>query len=141
MPFETAVLPAAPAGYETPLLAIAVARGGLPASLGSLDHATGGALGRLFVAGDFSGKKDETALVYPSGPAQRVLFVGLGKPEESSRSRLRRAASAAAKRARTLGVPRAAFHLPAEALGPVRRRKRARPSARAWRRAPGSTAR
>src|SRR6476619_4128933 len=99
MPFETTVVRAAPAGYETPLLAIAVARGGLPASLASLDQATGGALGRLFVAGDFSGKKDETALVYPPGPAQRVLLVGLGKPEESSRTGLRRAASAAAKRA------------------------------------------
>ena len=117
MPLESAVLPAAPAGFDTPLLAIAVTRGGLPASLASLDQATGGALGRLFAAGDFSGKKDETALIYPPGPAPRVLLVGLGKTDESSAAVIRRAASAAAKRARTLGVPRAAFHLPAEALG------------------------
>ena len=117
MPFETAVLPAAPAGFETPLLAIAVARGALPPSLSALDQATGGALGRLFAAGDFNGKKDETALVYPPGPAPRVLLLGMGKPDETSRTGIRRAASVAAKRARALGVPRAAFHLAPEALG------------------------
>jgi leucyl aminopeptidase len=119
MPFETAVLPAAPAGFDTPLLAIAVPRGALPPSVGALDQATGGALARLHAAGDFSGKKDEMALVYPPGPAARVLLVGLGKPDEISRASIRRAASAAAKRARSLGVPRAAFHLPAEALGSI----------------------
>ena len=119
MPFETAVLPAAPAGFDTPLLAIAVGRGGLPASLAALDQGTGGALDRLFAAGDFSGKKDETALIYPSGPAPRVLLVGLGKPDEASRTGIRRAAAAAAKRARSLGVPRAAFHLVPEAAGGV----------------------
>jgi hypothetical protein len=56
MPFETAVLSAAPAGFDTPLLAVAVAKGTLPPSLAPLDQATGGALGRLFAAGDFSGK-------------------------------------------------------------------------------------
>ena len=119
MPFETAVLSAAPAGFESPLLAIAVGRGGLPASLAAVDQAAGGALGRLFAAGDFSGKKDEVALVYPPGPAPRVLLVGLGKPDEISVTSIRRAASTAAKRARSLGVPRAAFHVAAEALGSV----------------------
>jgi leucyl aminopeptidase len=123
MPFETAVVPAAPAGFETPLLAVAVARGGLPASLAALDEGTGGALGRLFAAGDFTGKKDESALVYPPGPAPRLLLVGLGKPEEMSRASLRRAAAAAAKRARALGVARAAFHVAPEALGPVSARE------------------
>ncbi|HEU5041836.1 MAG TPA: M17 family peptidase N-terminal domain-containing protein, partial [Gemmatimonadales bacterium] len=119
MPFETAVLPAAPAGHATPLLAVAVARGGLPASLGELDSATGGALGRLFEAGDFGGKRDETAVLYPTGPAARVLLVGMGKPEELDRAAIRRAASLAAKRARSLGVSRAAFYLPKEARGGV----------------------
>ena len=40
------------------------------------------------------------------------MLVGLGKAEELTRGGIRRAASAAAKRARALGVPRAAFHLP-----------------------------
>jgi leucyl aminopeptidase len=119
MPFETAVLSAAPSGFETPLLAIAVPRGELPPSLGAVDQATGGALGRLFAAGDFSGKKDETALVYPPGTAARVLLVGVGKGDEISRASIRRAAATAAKRARSLGVPRGAFHLVAEALGSV----------------------
>jgi leucyl aminopeptidase len=116
MPFETAVLSAAPAGFDTPLLAVAVAKGTLPPSLAALDQATGGALGRLFAAGDFSGKKDEVALIYPPGPAARVLLLGMGKADEMSRTAVRRAASVAAKRARALGVPRAAFHLAAEAF-------------------------
>jgi leucyl aminopeptidase len=119
MPFETAVLSASPAGFDTPLLAIAVSRGGLPPSLAALDQGTGGALARLFAAGDFSGKKDEVALVYPPGPAARVLLVGLGKPEEVSRATIRRAAATAAKRARSLGAPSAAFHLAPDALGPI----------------------
>ncbi len=115
MPFQTAVLRSSPAGHATPLLAVAVARGGMPASLVGLDAATGGALGRVFDAGDFAGKKDETALLYPAGPAARVLLVGLGKPDELTRGALRRAAALAAKRIRTLGLPHAAFHLAPEA--------------------------
>ncbi len=119
MPFETAVVRAAPAGHQTPLLAIAVARGGLPASLAELDRAAGGALQRLAEAGDFAGKRDESALVYPPGPAGRILLVGMGKPDEVGRTAIRRAASVAAKRMRALGVARGAFHLPAEARGTV----------------------
>jgi leucyl aminopeptidase len=119
MPFETAVVRASAIGYETPLLAVAVARGGLPASLSGLDKALGGALERLFAAGDFSGKRDEVALLYPAGPTPRVLLVGLGKPDEISRGGLRRAAAIAAKRARSLGIARAAFHLPGEARAAV----------------------
>jgi leucyl aminopeptidase len=120
MPFETAVVRAAPAGFQTPLLAIAVARGGLPASLGELDRAAGGALQRLWSAGDFSGKRDETALMYPPGAAGRILLVGMGKGEEVSRGTIRRAAAIAAKRMRALGVTQGAFHLPAESRGGVR---------------------
>ncbi|MEO7985747.1 MAG: leucyl aminopeptidase [Gemmatimonadales bacterium] len=119
MPFETAVLAASPLGHETPLLALAMARGPLPRSLAELDRATGGALERLVASGDFSGKRDELAVLYPSGPAARVLLVGLGKAEELTRSGIRRAASAAAKRARALGMPAAAFHLPPESRGAV----------------------
>ena len=46
MPFETALAQAQVAGYETPLLAIALARGKLPSSLEPLDKGTGGALAR-----------------------------------------------------------------------------------------------
>jgi leucyl aminopeptidase len=119
MPFETAVVRAAPAGHQTPMLAIAVARAGLPASLAELDRTADGALQRLAGAGDFAGKRDETALVYPSGPAGRIMLVGMGKPDEVSRATIRRAASVAAKRMRALGVAQGAFHLPAEARGGV----------------------
>jgi leucyl aminopeptidase len=117
MPFETAVLSAAPAGFQTPFLAVALARGGLPPSLKELDQATGGALGRLLAAGDFTGKKEEAALVYPAGAAARILLVGLGKAEEASRTTIRRAAAIAAKRARSLGVPHGAFYVAPESRG------------------------
>src|SRR5688572_30082283 len=119
MPFETAVAQAQPAGYETPLLAIALPRGPLPPSLTAPDKQTGGAIGRVLSSGDFTGKRDETAVLYPSGPAARVLLIGLGKTEEVDRAAIRRAAAIAAKRARSLGVARAAFHLPGEASGTV----------------------
>ena len=119
MPFETSVAAAAPAGHETPLLALALTRGPLPASLAALDKQTGGAIGRVLSSGDFTGKRDETAVLYPSGPAARVLLIGLGKAEEVDRGAIRRAAAIAAKRARSLGVARAAFHLPGDASGTV----------------------
>ena len=119
MPFETALSQAPVAGYETPLLAIALSRGKLPQSLDALDRETGGALARVLSSGDFVGKKDEVAVVYPTGPAARVLLVGLGKADEIDRARIRRAAAIAAKRARSIGVPRAAFHLPVESRGKV----------------------
>ena len=119
MPFETTVVRAAPAGYETPFLAVALVRGGLPASLAALDTAAGGALGRLFAAGDFTGKRDETALLYPPGAAGRILLIGMGKADEISRGSLRRAAGTAARRMRAVGVARGAFHLPQEARGSV----------------------
>jgi len=119
MPFETAVVRAAPAGHQTPMLAIAVMRGGLPGSLAELDRAAGGALQRLSAAGDFTGKRDETALLYPPGPAGRILLIGMGKSEEVNRAAVRRAASVATKRMRALGVTQGAFHLPAESRGEV----------------------
>jgi leucyl aminopeptidase len=119
MPFTTKVIAATPAGYATPLLAVAVPQASLPASLTDLDAQTGGALARLYAAGDFSGKKDEQALVHPGGPAQRILLLGLGKPEEIGRTGIRRAAAAAAKRARTLGVISLGFVLPQESRGPL----------------------
>jgi leucyl aminopeptidase len=119
MPFETAVVQTQAAGYETPLLALALPRGNLPASLEGADKAAGGAINRVLAAGDFTGKKDDTAVIYPSGPASRVLLVGLGKPDEIDRAAIRRAASVAAKRARSLGIPRAAFYIPPETRGKV----------------------
>src|SRR5690349_19588523 len=96
------------AKIATPLLAVALPQGGaVPPSLADLDRAAGGALARAVTSGDFKGKRDETALLYPPGggaKAERLLLVGLGKAAELGRNAIRRAAAVAAKRARGLGV-------------------------------------
>lgn len=93
---------------ETPLLIIPVPKGSMPAGLAPLDAACDGALARCWAASDFSGKKNETALIYPAGKAQRILLVGLdGEPDAGA---VRRAAMIAGKRARTLCVPSAAVY-------------------------------
>ncbi len=119
MPFETAVVQAQPAGHETPLLAVVLTHAALPRSLAQLDKQTGGSISRVLSSSDFSGKRDETALLYPSGPAARVLLIGMGKPDEVGRTAVRRAAAIAAKRARSLGVSHAALHLAPESAGKV----------------------
>lgn len=119
MPFATTVLSSAPAGHPTSLLAVVVPSGPLPASLVALDTQTGGALGRLVASGDFTGKKDESALLHPVGAAARILLLGVGKSAEVSRTSLRRAAAAAAKRARTIGVATFALHLTPEGRGAI----------------------
>ena len=81
----------------------------MPASFTALDVTTGGALSRCWRSGDFTGARDETALLYPAGPIARVLLIGLGAAEEVSDGALRRAAMIAGKRARTLGTPAAAL--------------------------------
>src|SRR5436853_1656587 len=107
------------AQIETPLLAVALAQGGggaVPASLAELDRAAGGVVARAITSGDFKGKRDETALLYPSGAKpQRLLLVGLGKPGEVTRGTIRRAAAVAAKRARAVGATQFTFALAAEA--------------------------
>jgi leucyl aminopeptidase len=118
MAFATTVSTAAPDGFATPLLAVAVPQGTvLPPSLATLDSATGGALARLYAAGDFVGKRDEVAVLYPAGPAGRILLVGVGTVDAAARPDVRRAAAIAAKRARTLGVASGAFHVAPEARG------------------------
>ncbi|HYS19728.1 MAG TPA: leucyl aminopeptidase [Gemmatimonadales bacterium] len=109
------------AQVETPLLAVALATGSdLPAALTELDRAAGGVLARAFASGDFKGKRDETLLLYPTtGPAQRVLLVGVGKPAEVTRTALRRAAAVAGKRARVLGATTFAFAVAPEARNGV----------------------
>jgi leucyl aminopeptidase len=93
------------AQVTTPLLAVALPQGGaVPPSLAELDRTVGEAVGRAIASGDFKGKRDETALLYPGGgKAERLLLVGLGNPGELTRSSVRRAAAVAAKRARALG--------------------------------------
>jgi len=102
---------------DTPLLAVALAQGAaLPASLAELDRAADGGLARAVSSGDFTGKRDESLLLYPSGgKARRILLVGVGKSGEVTRSSIRRAAAVAAKRARVLGATQLAFAVATEA--------------------------
>ena len=116
MPFETQVVPAAPEAHLTPLLVVVVPQGTQPASLAALDAASGAAISRCYAAGDFAGKKDETALLYPEGSRPRVLLVGIGATDDR-RTAIRRAAAIGAKRARGLGVPSAALFVAPEGFG------------------------
>ncbi len=118
MSLETTVLIEAPASHTTPLLMVAVPQGELPSSLVELDRRTGAVLTRLYAAADFSGKRDEIAVVYPDGPAAKVLLVGMGKVTGDHATVIRRAAAVAAKRARSLGVTEASFWVAPEAHGP-----------------------
>ena len=93
MAFESSTSTAAPAGFATPLLALAVPQGtALPPSLTEVDASAAGAVGRLYTAGDFGGKRDEVAVLYPPGPAGRIVLVGLGKVDGTTEPDVRRAA-------------------------------------------------
>jgi leucyl aminopeptidase len=116
MTFETQVVPAAPEAHVTPLLLVVVPQGPQPASLAALDKASSGAIARCYAAGDFVGKKDESAALYPEGSRSRLVLIGIGKPEDR-RAAIRRAAAVGAKRARAIGVPSAALFVTPEALG------------------------
>ena len=92
---------------RTPLLAVVVGETTdkkLPTTLQSLDSAANGELTRAFAAGDFSGKSDQTALLYPKRGPKRVLLVGSGKAEEMSRAQARRCGAVAARRAVSLNA-------------------------------------
>ncbi|MCU0621460.1 MAG: leucyl aminopeptidase [Gemmatimonadales bacterium] len=116
MPFESRIVHMAPEQAAEPLLAVLLARAPLPASLAALDRVADGALTRLLASGDFAGRRDEIALLYPAAPAPRLLVVGMGKPEDVDRTAIRRGAAVAAKRARAVGVASAALVLPPDLL-------------------------
>jgi len=52
----------------------------LPPALTAVDKAAGQAVSNLLKTGDFTGKADETALLYPLGKfgCRRIMLVGLG---------------------------------------------------------------
>jgi len=76
----------------------------------AVDTALGGAISRLIQSGDFKGKLNQLAVLYPGGTgsdtlaAKRVLLVGLGKRDEFTTDRCRQVAATAARKARDLGV-------------------------------------
>ncbi len=67
-----------------------------------LDGESGGVISRLHQLSDFSGRLNETALLYPAVDTdiKRIIVVGLGKKEKFDRDKLRGAAAKAAQTAR-----------------------------------------
>ena len=73
---------------------------------GAVDKALDGLISSAIDAGDFTGKKNETLLLYTRDrlPADRVLVVGLGPREKFDLEVARQAAGTAARRLQDLGV-------------------------------------
>lgn len=69
----------------------------------------------LIQSGDMAGKRDELFTLYPSkgeAKASRILLAGLGKPEEVTLERVRRASARIAKKAQSLKSKSLALYLP-----------------------------
>lgn len=81
---------------------------------GELDKALGGKIRDLIKRGDFKGRLNQTAVLYPWGqiPAKRVIIIGLGKKEEMSLERIRQVAGKAAVQVRELSLKSFATTLP-----------------------------
>ncbi|HEX8716456.1 MAG TPA: leucyl aminopeptidase [Gemmatimonadaceae bacterium] len=110
MPVEVVARHADAASVDVSLLVVALPKGSsLPAELTSLDAMLGGAIARTLTRKDFRGARDETLhLTGATAGPQRVLLVGLGDLPDDPGA-LRRAASVAARQARTLGTPALAW--------------------------------
>ena len=83
-----------------------------------LDRATGGALRRVLRRGDFSGKSGEVLPIVGglTGPAERVLLVGLGSKKGYGRKAYRRAVTAATHWIAKSGAANAVLYLTAEPI-------------------------
>jgi len=106
---KISVLQAAPAEVAAALLVVPHFEGDLaPAGhAAELDSRLGGEIARLLARGDFRGRRDEALLVLPRPgemAAERVLLVGLGRREEYTMERLRRALGTAVRQAERLGA-------------------------------------
>jgi len=110
MPVEVVARHADAASVDVSLLVVALSRGSsLPAALVSLDAMLAGAIARTLTRKDFRGARDETLhLAGATAGPQRVLLVGLGDTPDDPGA-LRRAASSAARQARSLGTPALAW--------------------------------
>jgi leucyl aminopeptidase len=118
---QLALRAADPASLDTPLLIVPIAAGPtLPESLLALDAALGGQAAVAWASTDFTGKRDETVMLYGPGALRRVLLVGMGEAATVDSGALRRAAMIGGKRARTVGVERAALLIPTSDVPPAR---------------------
>jgi len=100
---------------------------------GAIDQALGGAISRLIATGDFTGKPNQIAVLYPQSDsasdqgvkASRVLIVGLGKRDDFTLDKVRQVSATAARRARNLGVKRLATIVHGAGIGGIDPRKAA----------------
>jgi len=99
-----------------------------PAEIAAVDRALGGTLSRVLASEKFEGKPGQISYLHSGGklPAERVLVVGLGPRRRGDRTRgdaepVRRAASAAVRRARDLGGATIAVFMPPDGLSPRER--------------------
>ena len=100
---------------ECDVLVMPELEGDEPSQLGrDVDARLGGRLARARELKDLTGKHGETLWLYSEGsiPAPRVLIVGIGKRDELTPERLRRAASIAIRQLKRREVKRAAVALP-----------------------------
>ncbi len=93
--------------HATPLLAVGVSEGTVDAegSLGQLDEALKGALGRALGSGDMKGRSKDEVVLYGSelGP-ERVLLLGIGAADEVDGEAVRRFGARAVRVAERLGI-------------------------------------
>ncbi|MBI2184591.1 MAG: leucyl aminopeptidase [Thaumarchaeota archaeon] len=108
----------ADAPKKTDLLALSLYEGQtrLTSIAASIDKKLGGNISTVIKSKDFTGKKNQTVVLYTHGElwADRVLLVGLGKKEDFSLEAVRLASGKAAFIARELGVRSYATILHAE---------------------------
>jgi leucyl aminopeptidase len=100
---------AAPDALETQLLVLHVFERDRDATgfVQKVDRLYDGAIGRVLQSGDFSGRRNETLVIYPpksENPVRRVLLVGAGKREEYTVERLRSAVGTAARTAERMAI-------------------------------------
>lgn len=90
----------------------------------AVDQALGGAIHQMIAAGDFRGRKNETAVLYTLGrlPARKVVLVGLGKAEDLDAERIRQAAAAGVRKAHETGAQTVATAVHGAGAGQVEAR-------------------
>jgi leucyl aminopeptidase len=102
------VVEAAATDIHAPLVGVPLAEGAESrGTLAALDSRLGGVIVRALASGDFRGRKDEILQLYPadaSSSIERVVLVGLGKPEELGPDRLRRAVGHTVRQAERLRI-------------------------------------
>lgn len=103
------------AAHTTPLLGVGVFQGGsseLEGPLAELDEALGGLIARALERGDIKGRSEDELLFYPTGGGpERVLVLGLGKPDELKGETVRRAGARLVRAAERLDLESAALSL------------------------------